>query len=519
MYPGTFAETTPDKAAAIMAGSGEVLTYKQLDDRSNQLAQLLWAAGLRPGDHVSIFMENNLEYFECYWAAIRSGLYFTTINRYLQPDETTYILEDSNCKALFTSAKMAELMTGIPELAPNVEVLLSVGGGVDGFDDYETMLAQYPAERLERQPEGGTMLYSSGTTGRPKGIKRPLPDLEIDDPEGINGVTMLASGLFGATAEAVYLSPAPLYHSAPLGFNTSFQSLGATTIIMERFDPLDAFKYLDEYKITHSQWVPTMFSRMLKLPPEQRQGYDWSSHKVAIHAAAPCPIEVKKQMFELWGPIIYEYYAGTELNGFVFCGPEDWLANPGTVGKSILGTIHICDEMGNELPNGEPGTIYFERDQMPFDYHNAPEKTKDSQHPENPTWSSLGDVGYVNDEGFLFLTDRKAFMIIAGGVNIYPQEIEDCLIMHPKVADVAVFGVPNVDLGEEVKAVVQAADGVEPNDELARELLAYAAEHIAKFKVPRSMDFRDELPRLPTGKLYKRLLRDEYWGNKNSQIV
>jgi fatty-acyl-CoA synthase len=519
MYPGIFAETTPDKPAAIMAGSGEVLTYRELNDRSNQLAQLMWAAGLRPGDHVSIFMENSLRYFECYWAAIRSGLYFTTINRYLQPDETAYILQDSNSRALFTSAAMRELMADVPSLAPDVEILLSVDGGIDGFEDYETAISRFPAERLERQPRGETMLYSSGTTGRPKGIKRPLADVEIDADNAMSNVAMLIAGLFQGTGDSVYLSPAPLYHSAPLGFTTSFQSMGATVVVMERFDAADALRYLADYEITHSQWVPTMFGRMLKLPEEQRTGLDWSKHQVAIHAAAPCPVEVKKQMFDLWGPIIYEYYAGTEVNGFVFCTPDDWLGNPGTVGKSILGEIHICDELGNELPNGESGTIYFARDEMPFEYHNDPEKTKGAQHPEHPTWSTLGDVGYVDDEGHLFLTDRKAFMIIAGGVNIYPQEIEDCLIMHPKVADVAVFGVPNPDLGEEVKAVVQPEAGIEPTDQLAQELMAYANDNIARYKVPRSIDFRDELPRLPTGKLYKRILKDEYWGNSGSKIV
>lgn len=519
MYPGTFSSTTPDKPAAIMAGSGETLTFKELDDRSNQLAQLLHQAGLREGDHVAIFMENSLRYFECYWAAMRSGLYFTTINRYLKPEETAYILEDSSCRALFSSASMAPLIAPIPELSPQVEILLSVGGGIDGFDDFETALGRYPAEQLASQPRGETMLYSSGTTGRPKGIKRPMEKFQIDDPAGMSGVTMLAQGLFGIDSDVTYLSPAPLYHSAPLAFTTSTQGLGGTAVIMEKFDPVDAFKYIEQYKITHSQWVPTMFSRMLKLPDEQKTGYDLSTHKVAIHAAAPCPTEVKKQMFDLWGPIIYEYYAGTEVNGFVFCGPEDWLSHPGTVGKSILGTIRICDELGNELPAGEPGTIYFERDEMPFEYHNDPDKTKGAQHPEHPTWSTLGDVGYLDDDGFLFLTDRKAFMIIAGGVNIYPQEIEDCLIMHPKVADVAVFGVPNEDLGEEVKAVVQPEDGIEASDELSRELIAYAAEHIARQKVPRSIDFRDELPRLPTGKLYKRILKDEYWGKKNSGII
>ena len=287
-------------------------------------------------------------------------------------------------------------------------------------------------------------------------------------------MSLLLSGLFGVSDESIYLSPAPLYHSAPLGFCTAIQAAGGTVVAMEKFDAAEALRLIDKHKITHSQWVPTMFSRMLKLDKAELEGHDWSSHKVAIHAAAPCPVEVKRQMFDLWGPIIYEYYAGTEVNGFVFCRPEDWLAHPGTVGQSILGPIHICDDEGNDQPNGEPGTIYFEREEMPFEYHNDSQKTRDAQHPEHPSWSTLGDVGYLDDEGFLFLTDRKAFMIISGGVNIYPQEIEDCLIMHPKVADVAVFGVPNADLGEEVKAVVQTEDGVEPSDELARELVAYA---------------------------------------------
>lgn len=519
MYPGTFAVTTPDKPAVTMAGSGEQLTYAELDARSAQLAQLLHAAGLRPGDHVSIFMENNIRYYECFWAAIRSGLYFTTINSYLQPEETAYILQDSTAKALFTSAAMVELVTPVPALAPDCQILLAVDGPVDGFEPYEDAIARYPAEPLASQPRGETMLYSSGTTGRPKGIKRPLADVQIDDESAVTALAMMLGGLFGMTSDAVYLSPAPLYHSAPLGFSTAVQSMGGSVVVMERFDPALALQYIDQYHITHSQWVPTMFSRMLKLSPEQRQGYDWSSHQVAIHAAAPCPIEVKRQMFELWGPIIYEYYAGTEVNGFVFCTPDDWLSHPGTVGKSILGTIRICDEMGNEQPVGEPGTIYFERDEMPFNYHNDEAKTRDAQHPDHPNWSTLGDVGYLDEDGYLFLTDRKAFMIISGGVNIYPQEIEDCLIMHPKVADIAVFGVPNTDLGEEVKAVVQPELGIEPTDELARELMSYAEEHIARYKVPRSIDFRGELPRLPTGKLYKRILRDEYWGEKASRIV
>ena len=259
-------------------------------------------------------------------------------------------------------------------------------------------------------------------------------------------------------------------------------------------------------------WVQTMFSRMLKLEREERESWDLSSHRIAIHAAAPCPVEVKKQMMDWWGPILHEYYAGTELNGFCYVGPEDWLAHPGTVGRPLIGTLHICDEDGIELPTGESGLIYFEREEQTFEYHEAPEQTQSSCHPDNPFWTTLGDVGRLDEEGFLYLTDRKAFMIISGGVNIYPQEIEDCLILHPEVADVAVFGVPNEDFGEEVKAVVQAIGEIEDEASLAGRLLGYARENLAGYKVPRSIDFRPELPRLPTGKLYKRLLRDEYWG-------
>jgi fatty-acyl-CoA synthase len=307
MYPGTYAETTPEKPAVIMAGSGAQLTYRELNDRSNQLAQLWHDAGLRPGDHVSIFMENNIRYYEVYWAAVRSGLYFTTINRYLQPEETAYILQDSGARSLVVSSAVADLVSPVPPLAPGCDILLTVDGPVEGFQPYEDAIAAYPAERLARQPRGEAMLYSSGTTGRPKGIKRPLVDIEIDDPEAGTGVNLLLQMLFQTDADSVYLSPAPLYHSAPLGFTTGIQASGGTVVVMEKFDPALALKYLDQYRATHSQWVPTMFSRILKLQPELREGYDWSSHRVAIHAAAPCPVEVKRQMFDLWGPIIYEY--------------------------------------------------------------------------------------------------------------------------------------------------------------------------------------------------------------------
>ena len=297
------------------------------------------------------------------------------------------------------------------------------------------------------------------------------------------------------------------------------QTLGGTAVVMPRFDPVMALQAIEDHGITHSQWVPTMFTRMLKLPEAERTGFDLSSHRIAIHAAAPCPVEVKRQMLDWWGPIIYEYYAGTELNGFTHCTPDEWLARPGTVGRAILGQIHICDEDGRELPTGESGIIYFELPAMPFKYLKDDEKTREAQHPEHSNWSKLGDVGHVDDDGYLYLTDRATFMIISGGVNIYPQEIEDTLVVHPKVLDAAVIGAPNPDMGEEVKAVVQTVDGVAGDEALAAELIAYAREHLAHYKCPKSIDFRDELPRLPTGKLYKRLLKDEYWGKTGSRIV
>ena len=516
MYPGHWATVFPDKAAAIDSATGAARSYRELDDRSNRLAQLLWDKGLRRGDHVSIFMDNNLAYFDVVWAALRSGLYLTTVNRYLTAEEAGYIVENSESEVLVASLAVAEIAAEIPGYAPNCKIYLMVDGTIDGFEDFEDAIAGYPAEPLAEQPAGGFMLYSSGTTGRPKGILRPLPETSIDTPAETVG---LQRALWGFDENAVYLSPAPLYHAAPLGFCQAVQVLGGTAVVMSRFDAVQSLQAIEDYKVTHSQWVPTMFTRMLKLPEEERTGFDLSSHKVAIHAAAPCPIEVKRQMFDWWGPILYEYYGGTELNGFTHSGPDEWLAHPGTVGRSILGVIHICAEDGTELPNGEQGIVYFELPAMPFEYLKDPEKTREAQHPGHPNWSKLGDVGYIDDEGYLYLTDRATFMIISGGVNIYPQEIEDTIVMHPKVMDVAVIGVPNPDMGEEVKAIVQPADGVVGDAELEAELIAYSREHLANYKCPRSVDFRAELPRLPTGKLYKRLLKDEYWGKTGSRIV
>jgi len=516
MNPGVHARKNPSKAAHVMAGSGQIVTYAELDERSLRLAQLMHARGLRPGDHVAIYMENHPSYPEVYWAAIRSGLYLTTVNRYLTAEEAAYIVTDCEAKLLVTSKTLgAEAKKMLPDIA-GCPSRLMVDEASSGFESYEKVIQEYSPEPLENQIRGATMLYSSGTTGRPKGIKRPLSGKRLDEPDGLDG---MLSGIFKFDENSIYLCPAPMYHSAPLGFSMATQAIGGTVIIMEKFDALDALRCIQDHVCTHSQWVPTMFSRMLKLSEKDRARYDLSSLVVAVHAAAPCPVAVKEKMIAWWGPVLYEYYAGTELNGFTFIDSPNWLTHRGSVGRPLIGTIHICDDTGAELSTGETGTIYFELPQMPFEYHNDPEKTKSAQHPEHPNWTALGDVGKVDDEGFLYLTDRKTDMIISGGVNVYPAETEHILIDHAKVVDVAVFGVPNPDFGEEVKAVVQLVEGIEGTTELVEELKSYCREHLASYKCPHSIDFESELPRLPTGKLYKRLLKDRYWGKRDSRIV
>ena len=509
MYPGHHARTTPDKAAQIMASTGEVTTYRELDEAANRLARLLHDRGLREGDHISILAENHPRYYEAFWAAMISGLYFTTINRYLSAEEAAYLVNDSGSSVLITTNAMANTAAQLLDLIPDCRHRLMMDGAVDGFESFEDAVAAMPSEPLPRLPKGAVMLYSSGTTGKPKGILRPLPGVEVHD-DSLSGISMLERHLLGMSEDSVYLSPAPLYHSAPLMWNAGLHELGGTLVIMDRFDPERYLAYVEQYSATDSQLVPTMFIRMLKLPEEVRNRYDLSSLKMAVHAAAPCPVAVKEQMIEWWGPIIQEYYAATEGSGLCFIGPDDWLAHKGSVGKAMVGTLHICDDDGRELPTGEPGLVYFDQETPPFEYHGDPEKTKDSRHPENSSWTTVGDIGYVDEEGYLYLTDRATFMIISGGVNIYPQEVEACFALHPKVADVAVFGLPDEEMGEYVHAVVQLEDGVEGTDDLAEELRSYARERLAGYKVPRVVDFRADFPRLPTGKLYKKPLREEY---------
>jgi len=513
MYPQVHARQTPDKAAYIMARSGEVVTYRQLNDRSNRCAQLLYALGLRSGDTVAIFMDNNPRYFELCWAAQRSGLYYTCISSRLTAPEVAYIVNDCGAKVLFTSAAKSEVASDLRALVPDLRAAFMIGATVEGYESYEDATATQSCEPLAEELEGSDMLYSSGTTGRPKGVKPPLPNAPAGTPPAL---LMLILGLYGADSENVYFSPAPLYHAAPLRFNMAFLRIGATCIVMESFDAERALADIERFEATHSQWVPTMFVRMLKLPEAVRRRYDVSSLKVAIHAAAPCPIPVKERMIEWWGPVLHEYYAGTEGNGFTAINSEEWLTHKGSVGKPLSGELHIADEHGNDMPAGQPGVVYFSGGGR-FEYHNDPGKTREAYNHKG--WSTLGDIGYVDEEGYLYLTDRKANMIISGGVNIYPQEAENVLITHPKVSDVAVFGIPNDEFGEEVKAVVEPVDMGEAGANLERELIEFCRSKISAIKCPRSIDFASELPRHPTGKLYKRILKEKYWSGRTTRIV
>jgi acyl-CoA synthetase (AMP-forming)/AMP-acid ligase II len=510
MYPGVHAATKPDKPAIVM-GSGEAITYRELDERSARFAQLLHDRGVRTGDTVAIFAENHPRYFDVYWGAVRSGLYLTTVNRYLGPEEAAYIVNDSNARALVTTAMLTETATAMlaPDLILGCPTRLMTDGAAPGFEPYEAALADYPADPLPNQPRGDVMLYSSGTTGRPKGIRRPLPGVDVADPE-LSPMSRTEHALLGMDESSVYLCPAPLYHAAGLSWSAGANELGGTLVIMEKFDAEEFLKIIERERVTHTQVVPTMLVRVLKLPEETRTKYDLSSLVSVVHAAAPCPVEVKRRTIEWLGPIVDEYYAGTEGTGMTYINSADWLSHAGSVGRPVLGVPHISDEAGTELPIGETGIVYFEREAQPWQYHGDAEKTRDARHPRYDNWATLGDIGHLDEDGFLYLTDRRAFMIISGGVNIYPAEIENELVMHPKVADVAVFGLPDPEMGEYVHAVVQPAHDVEPSDELAIELRGYARERLASYKVPRVFDFRAELPRQPNGKLYKQTLRNEY---------
>ncbi|NNF53553.1 MAG: AMP-binding protein [Acidimicrobiales bacterium] len=509
MYPGAIAAEAPTRPAIIMAATGETTTYAKLDALANQIANLLRRCGVTPGDHVAFCLENHPLFLPIAWGCRYAGAVFTALSSRLTTEEMVYIVNNCTAKVFITSAYKSDQAVELLERTPNVSHRFILDSATRGHESMKDAVAAESPEPQSNRVAGEDMLYSSGTTGRPKGVKKPVAPEPLETAS--HPVSSLQRALFGQTAESVYLSPAPLYHAAPMRFCMGSHVIGSTVVVMERFDPEQFLEVASRYRATHTQMVPTMFVRLLKLPESTRAAADLSSLGSVVHAAAPCPVGVKERMIEWLGPVVHEYYAGTEGNGFVYCDSDMWMTHKGTVGQPINCEVHICDERGLELAVGEEGGVYFAGGGS-FEYHGDPDKTAGSHLPNG--WSTLGDIGKLDADGFLYLTDRKAHMIITGGVNVYPQEAENVLTMHPAVADVAVIGVPNDDFGEEVKAVVQLTDGVIADDDLEGELIAFCRAQLADVKCPRSVDFRAELPRHPTGKLYKRLLKDEYWNDR-----
>jgi acyl-CoA synthetase (AMP-forming)/AMP-acid ligase II len=498
-HPKRFAASAPERPAVIIGD--RVMSYAELEARSNQLAHALRSLGLGVGSHLAVLMENRAEFFEVVWAGLRAGLLVTPINWHLSAAEAGYIVEDCGATALVASAPRADVVAGIE--APALKVRLAVGGPIDGFDPYEQALEAQPASPIGDECEGNWMFYSSGTTGRPKGIKPASVGGPLGEPNSFTGMVRF---LFGGDESTVYLSPSPLYHAAPLGWATAVHRIGGTVVAVDRFDAWEFLRLVECHRVTLCQVVPTHLVRLLKLSDEDRTRVDLSSLKTLVHAAAPCPPEVKRAVLDWLGPIVHEYYSGSEGVGFCAIGPEEWLAHPGSVGRSLLGSVHIVDEAGEEVPAGTEGRVYFEVAQR-FEYHGDPEETASAF--DRRGWGTFGEVGRVDEEGYLYLTDRASNMIISGGVNIYPREIEDVLILHPAVADVAVIGVPDVEMGESVRAVVQPVTLPADPAALEAELIAFCRDRIAHYKRPRSVIFLDELPRLLTGKVARRLLPPE----------
>ena len=505
IFPIDQAPGDADRVAFQMCETGESVTFGQLEARANQVAQVLRGHGVARGAHIALLMKNHRRLMEACFGADRAGVYYTTISTRLMADEIAYIVRDCAARILVVSAELEDLVQQLKPLLPADLQCFMVGKPAPGFQSWESAVDSASEDPIHDPAQGLDMLYSSGTTGRPKGVKWPM----LPAPAGARTMLVqLLAPLFGYGRDVRYLSPAPLYHAAPLRHCMTVIKLGGTVFVMESFDAEQSLRWIAHHRITHSQWVPTMFVRMLKLPDEVRLRHDLSSMRVAIHAAAPCPVEVKERMLDWWGPLIFEYYAGTENNGFCTITPSEWLHHKGSVGRASQGVLHICDESGQELPVGETGLVYFS-DGPQFEYHNDPIRTSQTRNAQG--WSTLGDIGRLDAEGYLYLVDRRAFMIISGGVNIYPQEAESVLIGHPSVADVAVVGVPHDELGEQVKAVVQLLDPARAGPEMAAELMSYCRQRMAAFKCPRSIDFDDALPRHPTGKLYKQLVRQRYW--------
>lgn len=499
------AEATPEKPAIILHPSGTVVTFGDLEARANRLAHHFRQQGLQEGDVVAILMENNEHIHAVMWAARRIGLYYVPINTHLTPAEAAYIIDNSGAKAIVGSAALKDVLAGLDKELPNglPGTLLIADGELEGWQRYPEAVADLPSTPVDDEMDGDLLQYSSGTTGRPKGIKRELPHLPPSQTPGM----MAALVGFWMQPDSVYLSPAPLYHTAPSVWSMQTQAAGITTVVLERFDAEGCLEAIQKHKVTHGQFVPVMFTRLLKLPESVRDSYDVSSLQRIMHAAAPCPVEIKKQMIDWWGPIVDEYYASSEAIGATLITADEWLAHPGSVGRAMTGIVHILDEDGNELPPGQAGEIFFEGGQD-FEYLNDAEKTASSR--DSHGWKTVGDIGYLDEDGYLYLTDRRHHMIISGGVNIYPQEAENMLVVHPKVMDAAVFGIPDDEMGQSVKGVVQTVDPADATPEFAEELLAWLRDKLTHYKCPRSISFEAELPRTDTGKLFKQGLINKY---------
>ncbi|WNG90251.1 fatty-acid--CoA ligase FadD4 [Mycobacterium sp. ITM-2016-00317] len=488
------------RPALVMYPAGTRISFGELESRANRVARHFRAAGLREGDVVAVLMENNEHLLAILWGARRAGLYYATINTHLTPEETAYIIDDCGAEAVVGSAALQTLCAAVePHLPRGLPGLrLIADADLDGWQRYPECVAGCPDSPLPDEREGDLLQYSSGTTGKPKGIRRPLPHRSPDEA-GVMLAPLL--GAVGIDEQAVYLTPAPLYHTAPSFWSMSAQALGATVVLMDRFTPEGALEAIQIHGVTHGQFVPTMFVRMLKLPTATRTAYDVSTLRRVVHAAAPCPRDIKRQMIEWWGPIVDEFYGASEGVGVSFISAEEWLTHPGSVGRPLVGAAHIVDEDGRELPPGTAGDIYFEGAGT-FSYLNDEAKTAAAHNDRG--WVSVGDIGYLDADGYLYLTDRRHHIIISGGVNIYPQEAEDLLISHPRVLDAAVFGIPDEAMGQSVTAVVQTVDPADATDALAGELLDWLRARLAHYKCPRSLSFTAELPRTAVGKLDKR---------------
>jgi long-chain acyl-CoA synthetase len=523
------AQERPDKMAVISNYGNR--TFAELNARANQLARVFRDAGLKPDDGVAMLLVNRPEFLEVYYACMRAGFRVTPINWHLTGDNASYIVGNCEAKAFIADIRCAQpAIDALQDNHSQLKLALAVGGDLSGFQAYNDLVDSAAAGNIDGPEIGGQMLYTSGTTGRPKGVYRQrsaaaLPGGAVSAGENASqasraaaettAISMAAAAYDAETDRALCTGPA--YHAAPLAFNIIAPlAAGVGTVLMDKWDPEETLRLVEEYDITHTHMVATMFHRLLALPAATRDKYRVGKLRYVLHGAAPCPVHVKQSMMAWLGPVVYEYYAATEGGGGFFIGPQEWLTKPGSVGKAPPSADNkICDDDGNEVATGTVGTIYFRAPEIRFEYFKDTAKTAGSYQGD---YFTLGDMGYFDADGYLFLTGRSAETIISGGVNIYPQETDDVLLRHPAVADVCTIGIPSEEWGEDVKSVVMLKPGIAPDQGTVAELIAFVREHLPAFKAPRTIDFTDDLPRLPSGKIQRRLVREPYWAGRDRQI-